>query len=252
MKKQRPPRESYAKHLAHLAQSMAAAEDEAIAGDLEAGTPALHLQLFIEGNFDKRANILRKQLALLQGAFDDFDELIEEYLLAQPQGAFDTGTDDSERFLRFLGRRLRLTAEQRDYVACQRVRHAVEERARLDRQGHLRFQELWSLAPRLSAELDTNPGLRIHLNPIRVWSRFRTSVLLDAATRPPAHVLFFAVRRDMTTAVFEAPARALVQELAALAPCTLEHWASRSRQGDRATLAELCRNLAVMGLVAFG
>jgi hypothetical protein len=144
-----------------------------------------------------------------------------------------------------------LTPEQRDYVVCQRARHAVEDEARANRLGHVRFQELRSVADRLAAELDSNRRLRVHLNPIRAWALFMTPALLDEDASLPAAVLLFAVGNSISTAVLEPTGRSLVQELAACGPCTLDEWADRSWQADRDTLVEFCRDLAGMGLVAF-
>jgi hypothetical protein len=244
-------RDAYRAQLARWARALAMGREEEVYGGLAEGSTPEQVRLFVEGNGDKRQNVLRKQLAFLAESFDDLDELLLSYAQERPLAADDTGTNDGERFLRWLEKTRKLTPERRDYVACQRARHAVENEARRNRRGHLRFQELWSLADSLVAELETNPGLRLHLNPIRVGSRFATRVLLNPQTSPPVDVLFFAVRRNISTAVLNRRAKALVEKLAQHSPCTLAEWAWRSAAPDREELAGLCRDLAMMGLVAF-
>ena len=93
--------------------------------------------------------------------------------------------------------------------------------------------------------------MRASLNPVRAWSRFTTTALLDDDATLPADVLFFAARDEIRTAVLDLHGRELVEELAACGPCTLDDWAGRSQHADREELVTLCRDLAEMGLVAF-
>jgi hypothetical protein len=187
-------------------------------------------------------------------AFDPepFDDLLVSYLRSVPLAAYDTGTSDAERFLEWLSRERALSPVELDHVACQRARHAVEALARRHRLAHVRFQELCSLAAELAGTLLANRDLFVYLNPIRVWTRFATPALLDAGAAPPADVLFFPRGTQMTTAVLEPPGRQRLRELEEYAPCTLEQWSVLSGEADREELADLCRDLAEMGLAAFG
>src|SRR5262249_54586785 len=160
------------------AQALAAARHEAVQGALAEGSLPLQVQMFTAGNRAKRLDKLQKHLRFLVDAFNDLDQLLLAYFRESPLAAHYTLPTDAERFLEWLEDTHTLTPEQHDYVHCQRARHAVEDEGRKNRRGHLRFQELWSVADRLAAELDTNPGLLIYLNPIRAWSRFTTRVLL--------------------------------------------------------------------------
>ena len=99
--------------------------------------------------------------------------------------------------------------------------------------------------------LYATPGLRAHLNPVRAWSRFTTTTLLDDDATLPADVLFFAAGEEIRTAILESHGRALVEELASCGPRTLDEWAGRSQHADREELVSLYRDLAEMGLVAF-
>lgn len=217
---------------------------------LAPGCPPAGLKLFAQSNLSKRRQKLQGQLEVVAEAFEDFEDLVSAYARTVPAPADDAA--DGEGFLSWLERTGEPMPRQRDYVACQRARLAVEAAARADRHGHLRFQELRRTASELADEWDTDPGLRVWLNPIRAWSRFLTPALLDDDAAVPADVLFFAAGDAIRTAVLEPHGRALVEELAAHTPCTLDEWAALSRHADREELAALGRDLAEMGLVAFG
>ena len=218
---------------------------------LAPGSSPLGLKLFAEGNLKKRREKLQAQLDFVAEAFDDLEDLVSAYLRNVPPAAYDTTVSDGERFLEWVERTAEPTPRQRDYVACQRARLAVEAAARADRPGHRRFQELWSLTPQLAAELDTAPGLLVCLNPVRAWSRFTTTALLDDDATLPADVLFFAASEEIRTAVLDPHGRELVEELASCGSCTLDDWATQSQHADREELVTLCRDLTEMGLVAF-
>lgn len=246
------PDEAYREQLRRLARALAAGAADDLGPALAGGSTPAHVRLFTDGNRTKRHEALRAQLEFLAGAFADLDDRLEAYLRERPPVAFDAVLDDAGRFLDWVERSRDLTPEQRDHVACQRARQAVEAAARRDRAAHLHFQELWEATSRRLAAPDTDAGLRVHLNPIRAWSRFATGALLDADATPPADVLFFAVGTEIGTAVLEPTGRELVGELASGGSRTLDEWAVLSRHADREGLVELCRDLAEMGLVAFG
>jgi hypothetical protein len=208
--------------------------------------------MFVDGNLEKRLEKLQNQLAFVAEVFGHFDELLQDYIRNCKSDAFDSVTSDGERMLAWLAATRALTPKQQDYVACQRARHAVENLARENRLKHIRFQELSGLTDQWLKELDTNTELRVYLNPIRVWARFATPVFLDDDATPPADVLFFAVGSEIHTAVLELEGQSLINELADYQPCTFAEWAAVSRHGDRADLIESSRDLAELGLLAFG
>lgn len=218
---------------------------------LAPGSSPVGLKLFAEGNVKKRREKLHAQLEFVAEAFNDLENLITAYVRSVPPAGYDTTASDGQRFLSWLERTGALTPPQCDYVACQQARLAVEAAARAARSDHLRFQELWSLTPQRAAELDTAPGLLAYLNPVRAWSRFTTTALLDDDMTLPADVLFFAAGEEIRTAVMDHHGRALVEELALCGPCTLDDWAGRSGHADREELVALCRDLTEMGLMAF-
>ena len=100
------------------------------------------MEIFVHNNRAKRREKLHTQLAFVAEVFDNFDDLVTAFAGDSPLAAYYTTTTDADRFLHWLERAHPLTGEQRDCVACQRARHAVEREARENRPGHLRFQEL--------------------------------------------------------------------------------------------------------------
>ncbi|MCA9268294.1 MAG: hypothetical protein KDA41_07475, partial [Planctomycetales bacterium] len=244
--------ENYREQLQRIARAMACAQADAVVGDLEAGCDPQLVELFVAGNVEKRFEKLDKGLEFIREALPErFDDLARRYMAERPLGAYDSGQFDGEKFLVWLSQNHALSPVERDYVACQRARHAVENLARTQRRAHVRFQELHSLAETLAGELPTNDRLSIHLNPIRVWATFCTGELIGEPIDAPVDVLVFAVRTDTSTALLEEHGRQLVEELARLAPCTLSTWSAVSEHADRDELRQLCVDLADMGLVAF-
>lgn len=244
--------ESYRQQLHRVAQAMALAHSTEVGAYLDSGSTTEGVQLFVDGNLEKRCEKLETQLEFVASVVENFASLVDEYVTSVPQAAYDTSCSDGDRMLSWLIEHEPLSAEQLDYVACQRARHQIEMLARQHRMKHLRFQELATLAEELGSELESNSGLKVHLNPIRTWARFSTPELLDEEATPPCNVLFFAAGGDVGSAVLELEGQALINELADYQPCTLEDWADLSQLADREQLIELCRELAKMGLVAFG
>jgi hypothetical protein len=164
--------------------------------------------------------------------------------------ALESGTEDAERFLVWLEEIQELTPEQQDFVTCQRARHSIEAQARKNPGGHVYFQDLASVAEQLAKDLEVNRGLRIHLNPLRTWSRFITSVLVGDDVALPAVVMYFASTKGVRTAILEAEGLDLINKLESLAPCSLAKW-KKATSADRETLVALSRDLAAIGLIAF-
>lgn len=249
--------EDYATQLRRLARSLAVAHNEEVLDVLAPGFLLSQVKMFTDGNLDKRFEKLQRQVEFVQPAFDDFDKLLESFVRELPLAAYDTGMSDGDRFLVWLESRYKLTPEQRDFVACQRSRHAVEDVGRRNRLGHVRFQELASVASELAKELNSNANLQVHLNPIHIWGRFETAALLDDDAEPPADVLFYASGNEVRTAVLEPEGQQLVHELSTLGPCTLDDWTTLGNSfadrepRSRDDLATFCRDMAEIDLIAF-
>jgi hypothetical protein len=243
--------ESYADRLARWARALALGRPEEIPDALPEEMPPGLVDMFVEGNFDKRCQLLMKHVEFVARSIEDLEDLLHDYLHETPMAADATGATDADRFLEWLEQTADLTLEERDAIACQRARFAVEQLGRARRREHLRFQELWSVSGALAEELDLNRALHVHLNPLRVWSRFETPALLGGAADPPADVLFFAVRSSVSTAVLAHAGQELVRVLEVHGPCTLYEWSLFGPGVERRELAAIARTLAAMGLVAF-
>lgn len=248
---------AYREQMIWLAQSLAAARSEEVLAVVAAGTNPEHVRMFTDDNVDKRFEKLHKQVEFISAAFDDLGESLSDYIHEIPLSSYDTGSSDGERFLQWLEKSQELSPEQRDVIACQRARHAVENMGRENRMGHVRFQELWSMAGQLAGELKSNRQLRLQLNPIRLWSVFESGLLLDDDAVPPADVLFFAVGNEVRTAVLESSGKIRIDELSRLGVCTFDDWMAWYKvQGIEEhprseELSDFCRDLSEMGLLAF-
>ena len=248
--------EEYCHNITRWAAAMAAGDIDRLADALDPGFDLDHVAWFVDGNTEKRIGVLLNFLEFVAPAFEDtpskFEELVADYAESHPFAAMGTPTHDADACLAWIEQTQRLTPEQGDYLACQRARHAVEAAAAANRLAHVRFQELVSLAPRLVEELETNGDLTIHANPMHVYRQFHTRVLLGENDALPADVVFFAAGGNVSTAVLSGDAHALFVELAERGPWTLSAWTCLTNHADRDGLIRLCRDLATMGLVAFG
>ena len=247
-----PLLEQYRDQIQRCAQTMALGNYEAVRPFLATGNQVEHVKLFTDGNLDKRIDKILDQVELLKPVFDQLENLVSEYILEVPLAAYDTGCSDGDRFLRWLCQMQITTPEQQDHIVCQTSRNKVEQIARKNRLGHIRFQELRSLTDQLKDELDSNPKLRVHLNPIRTWATFETTILLGDDAMTPADVLFFAYENQIRTSVFEELGKHFVETLASHGPITLREWKRLNRSNSRSDFMEFCLDAAEMGLVAFG
>lgn len=244
--------EDYAEQIKRCAQALSLAKNDQVAGVLAKGHTLEMLKMFTDGNLDKRYQKLVDQCEFMADAFEDLDEVIVEYVKTVPLTAYDTGPADAERFLRHLESGRSLTPEQKDYITCQQGRYALEFQAMERRMEHVRFQELAALAETLMPEWGSNPDLWVHLNPLRVWATFQTTVLLDEDDLVPATVLFYPVGDDIRTAVLEEEGMAVAKFLSARTRARLEDSGWEETGLDRDERIEICRDLAEIGLAAFG
>ena len=242
----------YRDQIQRCAQAMSLAHVEDVRPYLPRGVKAEQVKLFTDGNLEKRFGKVLDQVELLKSAFNNLSDLVGEYIREVPLAAYDTGCSDGDRFLRWLSLTHVTTPEQQDHITCQLARHEVEMIARKNRLGHVRFQELWSMAQTLRGDVDSNPRLRIHLNPIRTSATFQTTALLDADSATPADVMFFACKREIRTSVIEMTGHEYIVTLASHGPITLKEWNCLDRAVSRSDLVEFCRDALDMGLLAFG
>ena len=244
--------EEYAEQIKRCAQALSIAKNDQVADVLAKGHTLEMLKMFTDGNLDKRYQKLVDECEFLSETFDDLDEVIVEYVKTVPLTAYDTGCTDAERFLRHLESRRSLTPEQKDFITCQQGRYAIEFQALEKRMEHVRFQEMAAIAETLSPEWGENPDLWVHLNPLRVWATFQTTALLDEEDEVPATVLFYPVREDIRTAVLEEEGLAVAKFLSSRARARLDDSGWEETGLDRDERIEICRDLADIGLAAFG
>ena len=243
--------ETYAETIKRLTRAMVMNDKKTVLAGVDKGFGRVNVDLMVDGSLDKRFMMVKMHLELLVDHIEEFDQWCTEYTEEIPTPAISTFTADAEGMLNWLVENKPLTPEQRDLVTCQQSRHAIEEAARGCRAAHVRFHELASLAETLAEELETNESLVVHLNPLRLWTHFESKILLEEDEPPPVDVLFFAVGRDIRTAVLEPSSRALVEELSEVGPCTIGQWAVVTQHADRDELIEFCRDTAAMQLIAF-
>ena len=248
----KPLQADYRDQIRRCAQAMTLGHNEDVRPFLARGFRVEQVKLFTDGNLDKRFEKVVDQVRLLKSAFEHLNDLVDEYIHEVPLAAYDTGCSDGDRFLRWLRLSRVTTPAQYDHITCQLARHEVEAVARKNRLGHVRFQELWSTVTTLSHDLNTNPDLRILLNPIRAWATFQTNVLLGEDTDTPADVLFFACGSQIRTSVFEEIGQQYLKTLVSHGPLTLKDWQRIDRSASQNDLTEFCLDAAEIGLLAFG
>lgn len=246
--------EEYRKQIDRWTLSLSVAKNEEVTDSLAPGMTLELVKMFTDGNLDKRYNKIKDQLEIVADGFDetDFDDIVADYVKFLPLAAYDTGCSDGERFLEWLLENFSVTPEQMDRITCQRTRHAVEFVAREHRMDHIRFQELLSMVEFNRDEWGENENLFVHLNPIHVWTTFETHELLDEEDEVPARVLFYAVGADIRTAVLESEGAELVETLSRTGRVRLEELHEQMFSHSREEVIEICRDMADIGLAAFG
>jgi len=243
--------EAYRRQMAELVAAMSRPGGERGVSLLADDSRRQAVKMFVDGNLDKRLDKLAKQLEFLEEAFDNFEELLAEYIRAVPLSAFDTSTSDGDRMLAWLADSRRLTLVQADYVTVQRTRHVLEHMAAAHREEHVAFQALRrdrDLSPTLLP-----PTTVVRLNPIRAWARLETEALLDETAEPcdlPCDVLLLADGSEIATVQLELEGQVLLNDLADNQPCSIRNWAELSRVSDVEELLELSRDLTALGLIA--
>ena len=247
-----PQLDGYRDQIQRCAQAMALGHNEDVRPFLARGVRVEQVKLFTDGNLDKRFEKVLDQVVLLKSAFDTLDDLVAEYIREVPLAAYDTGCSDGDRFLKWLTLTHVTTSQQQDHITCQLARHEVEAIARKNRLGHVRFQELWSMASKLANDIESNAKLRILLNPIRTWATFQTNVLLGKDAQTPADVMLFACGSQIRTSVFEEIGQQHIATLASHGPIKLTDWTRLERSASRSDLIEFCLDAAEIGLLAFG
>ncbi|MEZ5951619.1 MAG: hypothetical protein R3C12_20885 [Planctomycetaceae bacterium] len=154
--KQEPPRpaeqnataeQAYREMIQQVARAMAGNNVEGAVAYLSPEFTARHVELFVDGNFEKRIDVLLRLMPLVSEDedFEDFESLAEEFADTVPVTAYEGSSEECDAMLAWMQETLDLTPAQQDTVNCQRARYAVEFLARRKRAEHIRFQEQVSI-----------------------------------------------------------------------------------------------------------
>ena len=138
--------EDYPQQLARVSAALAAAQTQAILGDITPICGPGDVQRFVDNAVGERFRLISEELAFVGLAFDDFDRLIDQYLRETPRQTYALDQSDQERFLTWLRRTRVLHAKQSDFVSHQEAEYACLAKARENRVGHVAFQRLWTLS----------------------------------------------------------------------------------------------------------
>jgi len=242
---------TYHQSLKQTARAMASARISGVSSLLDPRDSVDRVKMFIEGNYEKRIEKLLSQAALLEDVVEYLEDRVIAYVQELPLAAYDTGCTDGDRFLQWLATCGDLTDEQMDHLVCQRARLQLEDIARANRLGHVRFQELWSLKDKLLPQFNATSSLIVHVNPIRCRTVFRTTALLDEEDITPANVVVFACRNNMRTAVIEAEGIAICETLQS-SPLAISQLIEVSPQLAAEDIVDVVQESVEMGLMALG
>jgi hypothetical protein len=199
---------------------------------------------------DFRFAQLQDACALLADGFPQLNQLIEDYVLAVPLQHRSILRDDAAGFLKWISRGISLDDEQRDLVMCLKSRHAVEFVALKQRLAFARFQERAAATSGLLADKSRWRQSKIHMNPVHVWARFETRIMLDVSTRIPATVLFYPVGREIRTVVIEADAEPLLRTLER-GPLSVRSVLAGLEGEELCEMQDILIDLAQLNIIAF-
>lgn len=247
----------YAAQVKACVQALALANNSKVASYVVGEKPVEQLNLFTEGNLEKRFQKLNDQLDELHDVVEGLEDIIAEYVKTVPLAAYDTGSSDGVAFLDWWETKQVLSLEQRDYSLYVRGRYEVECLGSKNRIAHVHFQELAAMNDRVLKEMSQDSRMWIHLNPVRHVETFSTTVLLDDEADLPATIVFFPVENNVHLAVLEDDAKKLIAELELVLPIRVnELLAQVGSDGPlemtKSDLMEMIQDLAQIGVIAFG
>ncbi|HVW00171.1 MAG TPA: hypothetical protein VHB77_07525, partial [Planctomycetaceae bacterium] len=189
--------------------------------EIPQGAAAVRIGLFTDGNHEKRCDKLLDQLDLLQDVVDGLEKHVEEYMGLLPPPAYDLGTADEEQFLDWFELRAEMTPELSDTIDCLRCRFRIETLARASRVRHIQFQEISSVFDKLFPRALRQQRYRLHLNPLRIWSRFTRWAVREDDDELPAAIVYHAVGAEIRTIALDESGREFVRLLELHEPCSL-------------------------------
>ena len=200
----------------------------------------------------RQAN-LQQQLGFLAPVWENFSEMMADYVASNPPTPQNTQADvlDCLQWLRGHGSP---TPLQLDYWLCQQAVWLLAQRKATSglRYSQFALQCRQSILATGAAEWGPQAPepLWIAVNPVHRWVSLSTPALLNSITRPPANVLLYATEREIRAAAFGLEGLALFNSLVDHEPCLLGDWATEVTLAGVDLLQEFCRELAGLGLVA--
>lgn len=180
-------------------------------------SPVVHekermIQLFSEGNFQKRYEKLERALELLPEVFLDHQTIFRRFITSNPLKPYDTVLTDADSFLDwFWEQQSGPSVEQTDVWLAEKARLQVEKNA-LDRpMQHRGFQSI-SKVQMAKGPLNFSDK-RLTINPVATWVSFESSHFVGEDTDLPASVLFYPVETQIRTSIVEPEAKPVLQSL---------------------------------------
>lgn len=239
--------EDYPQQLTRVSAALAAANSEAILGDITPICGLGDVQRFVDNAVGERFRLISEELAFVALAFDGFDGLIDAYLRETPRQTYALDASDQERFLGWLRSTREFDAKQSDFIAHQEAEYACLAKAQKTRAGHVAFQRLWTLSKQTQREQQEQTNQEVQVNPIHVWSRM---TIADTQPIMPGedNVLFLAVGQEIRSLWLEAEQIKAVRDLTLHNPTTLAAWSARHPELTNAK--QLCQELIAAGLLA--
>lgn len=239
--------EDYPQQLARVSAALAAAQTQAILGDITPICGFGDVQRFVDNAVGERFRLISEELAFVALAFDGFDEIVDEYLRETPRQTYALDHSDQERFLGWLRSTRELDAKQRDFIGHQEAEYACLAKAQKNRAGHVAFQRLWTLSKQTQRETQEQTNQAMQVNPIHVWSRM---TIADNQPISPGedNVLFLAVGQEIRSLWLDAVQIAAVRDLTQHNPTTLAAWSASHPELTNAE--QLCQELIAAGLLA--
>jgi len=197
-----------------------------------------------------RYSLLLAECQLLSSGFEDLDAHVARYVRDVPLDTADSSTFDAERFLDWLDAQLPISAEQHDFLTCQRSQFAVEFVAVKQRLEHARFQsQRAEQSTPTAVEIQRRSAATITINPTHFWTQLETRALLDDETDIPATVLFFADGPEVHAAVVEGIAEQVLRTITRRSRLTIGHLLRKhdaSQQEEIISAITTCIDLGIV------
>ena len=239
---------AYEQLLADWSEELGAGRVAAVLEHLTDDSTKQDVERFLENAIGERRRMLLEEVDLVGLAFEDFEQLIDDYLAETPRKAFELHEREPQRFLRWLRTRS-MTPKQVDFVTYQESEYACYESARMNRKDHLSFQRLWNRSLELANETIELSNYALRANPTSVWSRLEVATAVDISASC-GNVVFLAVGTQVLTLWPTAQQLELIQLLDEDALVTYDACVDALTQCEPEVVARMVRELIAGGFLA--